>query len=174
MHDAPIDQYFELALDLPEKMRRELLARLDREDPAMGRELRATLDRWLQNKDFACEVGQGGQSNNTAPPSLDVLHHVAVQVDDIEQAAKWYRDRFRCELEYLDATWAMLRFANMRIALVLPGQHPPHVAVALPDAAAFGEVREHRDGTRFVYTEDPWGNTVEVLEAGSFAPERRP
>ena len=30
-----------------------------------------------------------------------------------------------------------------------------------------GDVREHRDGTRYVYTQDPWGNTIEILQTGS-------
>jgi catechol 2,3-dioxygenase-like lactoylglutathione lyase family enzyme len=95
--------------------------------------------------------------------TLDTLHHVAVQVTDIAAAVAWYRARFNCEVAYQDDTWALLRFANASLALVVPGQHPPHVAIVRDDAAAFGPLKPHRDGTASIYLPDPDGNQVEVL-----------
>lgn len=99
------------------------------------------------------------------PPStaLSTLHHVAVVVTDVSAAVAWYGDRFRCEVTYQDDTWALLRFANTSIALVLPDQHPAHAAF-LADLTGREGVRRHRDGTRYLYEQDPWGNTVEHLE----------
>ncbi len=97
-------------------------------------------------------------------PYMDQLHHVAVQVSDIERSIAWYQARFDVEIGYQDATWALLRFANVSLALVQPAQHPPHFAVARSDAAAFGDLTPHRDGTASVYIEDPDGNAVEVLK----------
>lgn len=98
---------------------------------------------------------------------LDELHHIAISVDDIAKAVDWYTQTFRCEISYQDETWAMLRFANVEIALVLPGQHPPHIGLSTPQAEDFGELRTHRDGTRSVYTSDPAGNVVELLDPQS-------
>lgn len=98
---------------------------------------------------------------------LDELHHIAISVDDIGKAVDWYTGTFRCEVSYQDDTWAMLRFANMELALVLPGQHPPHLGLSTPRAEEFGELKTHRDGTRSVYTSDPAGNVVELLDPES-------
>ena len=99
--------------------------------------------------------------------TLDALHHVAISVNDIAQAVDWYTATFRCKVHYQDATWAMLDFANVQVALVLPGQHPPHLGFTHPEAEKFGQLKAHRDGTRSTYIPDPAGNAVEILDAAS-------
>jgi catechol 2,3-dioxygenase-like lactoylglutathione lyase family enzyme len=96
-------------------------------------------------------------------PALDSIHHVAISVQDIAAAVDWYRQHFHCRVTYQDDTWAMLDFANMKLALVIPSQHPPHLAFVHPQAEQFGALKTHRDGTRSVYVKDPAGNAVEVL-----------
>jgi catechol 2,3-dioxygenase-like lactoylglutathione lyase family enzyme len=93
---------------------------------------------------------------------LDTLHHAALRVKDVKEAVEWYTQRFRCEVEYQDKTWAMLKFANVRLAFVVEQQHPPHIAL-LGDPAEFGEPKVHRDGTSSVYLKDADGNNVEIL-----------
>lgn len=95
---------------------------------------------------------------------LDPVHHIAIVVADVAAAVAWYTERFRCEVAYRDATWALLRFANLDVALVTEGEHAAHFGILRSDAATFGEVKAHRDGVRYVYIEDPSGNTVEVVE----------
>lgn len=96
---------------------------------------------------------------------MDMLQHVAISVTDIDEALDWYRAQFDVETVYADESWALLRFANISLALTLPEQHPPHIAVERDDAASFGALTRHRDGTASVYIEDPWGNTVEIMQA---------
>jgi catechol 2,3-dioxygenase-like lactoylglutathione lyase family enzyme len=98
---------------------------------------------------------------------LDILHHAALRVKDVQEAVEWYTRRFHCKVEYQDDTWAMLEFENVRLAFVLAEEHPPHIAI-LGDPAAFGEPDVHRDGTASVYVKDPNGNNVEILQ---LAPE---
>lgn len=98
---------------------------------------------------------------------LDRLDHVAVVVPDIAEAVAWYTDHMKCEVKYQDATWAMLRFANTGIALVMPGRHPGHLGFVSDEAEKHGELKTHRDGTRSCYIYDPAGNAVEVLAADS-------
>jgi extradiol dioxygenase family protein len=93
---------------------------------------------------------------------LDTLDHVAVAVSDIGTAVDWYQKTFRCEVSYQDNTWALLDFENVKLALVMPDQHPPHIAVLRNDAESFGELTIHRDGTRSCYIKDPYGNAVEI------------
>ena len=99
----------------------------------------------------------------TTETQLDSLHHVAMSVQNVADAVRWYLDHFQCVVRYQDETWALLGFANIQLALVIPDQHPPHIAFTSPDAARFGPLKRHRDGTESVYIIDPSGNSVEVL-----------
>jgi hypothetical protein len=95
---------------------------------------------------------------------LDALHHVAIQVENIARALKWYSENFNAEIVYLDDTWAMLRFENIYLALVIPGQHPPHIAIEHEGAESFGTLIRHRDGTESIYINDSEGNTLELMK----------
>ena len=53
---------------------------------------------------------------------MDIIDHIALPVQDIKQAVAWYTQQFACELEYQDETWALLRFANIKLALIHPSQ----------------------------------------------------
>lgn len=103
---------------------------------------------------------------------LDDIHHVALAVPDVSAAVAWYRERFSCTVSYEDPTWAMLRFGNLGLALVTEGEHPPHIAFEREDAAQYGELRSHRDGTASVYLRDAGGNAVEIVKPAPAAPER--
>lgn len=98
---------------------------------------------------------------------LDTLHHVAIPVQSVAETLDWYRTHFRCDVEYQDDTWALLRFENMSLALVVPDQHPPHIGFTSVNAGRFGPLTPHRDGTRSIYIRDPAGNSVEILDRES-------
>ncbi len=102
---------------------------------------------------------------------LDSIDHVAIPVTDIKTAVDWYRATFQCEIKYQDDTWALLGFANIRLALVIPSQHPAHIGFVSPEAEKYGELKLHRDGTRSCYVDDPAGNAVEILAAESMPKE---
>lgn len=105
--------------------------------------------------------------SSTIHPELDLLHHVALQVDDLDRAVQWYQSQFRCEVSWHDQTWALIRFANTSLALVLPSQHPPHIAFSVAKPERFGTLTPHRDGSRSVYVQDSEGNVVECLDPHS-------
>ena len=94
---------------------------------------------------------------------LDSLDHVAIPVEDVASSVDWYTRTFQCEVKYQDETWALLGFENVNVALVIPSQHPAHIAFSSPEAARFGELKTHRDGTRSCYVKDPTGNAVEIM-----------
>ena len=94
----------------------------------------------------------------------DSIHHIAIQVDDIARAVDWYTEQFEVEVTYQDESWAMLAFANMSLALVLPGQHPAHFALEKQDAGLYGPLTRHRDGTTSVYIADPFSNAIELIQ----------
>lgn len=104
-------------------------------------------------------------TEQNAREALDPMDHVAIVVKDIARAVDFYTRTFRCAVAYQDESWALLKFSNIRLALVLEGSHPGHLGFRKPDAARWGELKVHRDGTRSCYIEDPSGNAVEFLEA---------
>src|SRR5215475_5638240 len=93
---------------------------------------------------------------------LDTLDHVAVSVRDVAESVTWYTTHFNCKVVYQDATWALLEFGNVRLAFVIPEQHPPHIAI-LGEPKSYGEPKTHRDGTSSVYIKDRDGTNVEIL-----------
>jgi catechol 2,3-dioxygenase-like lactoylglutathione lyase family enzyme len=112
-------------------------------------------------------MSTAGCSNQQKACSVELttVDHIAIAVSNIQQALRWYRGRFEVETLYEDATWAMLRFGNVNLALVLRGQYPPHIAIERPDAQAYGALTKHRDGTASIYVHDPFGNVIEVLKS---------
>jgi catechol 2,3-dioxygenase-like lactoylglutathione lyase family enzyme len=94
---------------------------------------------------------------------FDVIDHVAIAVTDVASSVNWYKEQFKCNVTYQDETWAFIEFENIKLALVVPNQHPPHVAFVTADAERHGKLKKHRDGTRSVYIKDPAGNSVEIM-----------
>jgi catechol 2,3-dioxygenase-like lactoylglutathione lyase family enzyme len=98
---------------------------------------------------------------------LDSIDHIAIPVEDVASAVDWYTRTFQCEVSYQDDTWAFLKFGNVKLALVIPSQHPAHIGFVSEEAEKFGNLKLHRDGTRSCYVKDPAGNSVEILAADS-------
>ena len=92
------------------------------------------------------------------------IHHIALQVKNIKECVSYYCNKFNADVEYEDKTWAMLNFDNIKLALVLPEEHPPHICFEkkLPKSIP---AKEHRDGTKSVYDFDPSGNMIELLDS---------
>ena len=95
---------------------------------------------------------------------LDRVDHVAIQVADIASAVAWYREHWNCEIEWSDDDRAMLKFANVKLALVTPEHHLPHVAFLSDGLEKADASTVPVDGTSSVYMEDPWGNCIELLK----------
>ncbi len=94
---------------------------------------------------------------------LSQVDHVAIAVTNVAEAVDWWSRTFNCQIAYQDETWAILEFANIKVALVIPEQHPAHLAFVRADAERFGKLTGHRDGTKSVYIKDPFGNSIEIL-----------
>jgi|TARA_R110001599_G_scaffold253577_1_gene453841 catechol 2,3-dioxygenase-like lactoylglutathione lyase family enzyme len=89
------------------------------------------------------------------------IDHIAIQVDDIAGAVEWYTTYHGAESLYVDDTWGMVQFENVKVAFVTKSQHPPHLAFRQDDLVG-GKV--HRDGSRSMYKRDPWGNIYELIK----------
>ena len=93
---------------------------------------------------------------------MERIDHVAIPVNNIAMAAKWYTENFDCKIKYQDKTWAILRFDNIDLALVSPAEHPPHIAFVDKDIKE--EQVTHRDGSKAKYEHDGFGNMIEKIK----------
>ncbi len=106
-------------------------------------------------------------TDTTSKTKLAAIDHIAIPVSDVDSSVKWYTSQFNCNIEYQDETWAFLAFENIKLALVVTHQHPPHVAFVSPNAESYGQLKTHRDGSRSIYIKDPAGNAVEIVAEDS-------
>lgn len=104
--------------------------------------------------------------------------HIAQQVPDIAEAVRWQQDLVPdTRVIYQDDTWALVSAGGVRIAFVLPEQHPNHVAFRVSNARLDEMVAEcgltvavHRDASRSIYLEGPGGLCAEVVAYPEDAP----
>ena len=91
--------------------------------------------------------------------------HIAINVDNIADAATWYKHNMSAEVLYLDDTWAMLHVGGIKLALTISSEHPPHIAFKVDACDEMDEdVKIHRDGSHYVYKADPHGNVIELIK----------
>lgn len=88
------------------------------------------------------------------------IDHIAIQVENTREAVEWYTLHHGAEPLYVDDTWGVVQFENVKVAFVLKQNHPSHFAFRVED---FLGGKMHRDGTRSLYKKDPWGNTYELI-----------
>ncbi|MDC0881144.1 VOC family protein [bacterium] len=96
--------------------------------------------------------------------SLSYVDHIAIESSDIPKSIAWYSNKFDCEIKHQDSTWALLSFQNISVALVTPGDHPPHFAVYDKKLGASKNLQVHRDGIGYKYDTDPDKNVVELID----------
>jgi catechol 2,3-dioxygenase-like lactoylglutathione lyase family enzyme len=94
---------------------------------------------------------------------LDLIEHFAINVKNIDLSVKWYQSSFKCNVVKQTETFALLQFANIKLALSLPSQQPGHLAFLRKDADTFGELRLQADDSLSTFLADPTGNMVEII-----------
>lgn len=99
--------------------------------------------------------------------NLTHVDHIAIESNDIKKSVRWYKNNFSCKIKHQDNTWALIGFKNIQIALVTPGQHPPHFAVVDEQVATHRNKKTHRDGIHYIYFEDPDKNVIEKIDRGT-------
>tara|TARA_R110002110_G_scaffold16_3_gene71 strand:- start:228 stop:566 length:339 start_codon:yes stop_codon:yes gene_type:complete len=97
-----------------------------------------------------------------------VIDHIAVLVDDLEVAEKWYCDNLAAKVNFRDEKYVRIKVENTNIALIDKKHYPhAHFAILVENARDLplekGEVVKHRDGTIGVYVKDPFGNYLEYI-----------
>lgn len=94
-----------------------------------------------------------------------MIDHIAINVKNIEESASWYQKNFGFSIQYIDDTWAMLELNGSKLALTIPDQHPNHIAISVNSLNDFpsNDFKYHRDGSAYLYQNDPDGNVIEYI-----------
>ena len=92
---------------------------------------------------------------------MEAIDHIAIVVGNIHQAVNWYKKNHDCKVNYQDNSWAELQFKNIKLALVLPHEHPAHIAF-VDESITNGT--KHRDGSESIYEHDTFGNIIEKIK----------
>jgi extradiol dioxygenase family protein len=97
-----------------------------------------------------------------------VVDHIAILVDDLDLAEKWYVEHLQCKVTFRNEKYIRIKLANTNIALINKKHYPwEHVGVLIENKEDLphdlGETIEHRDGTIGVYVKDPFGNYLEYI-----------
>ena len=92
---------------------------------------------------------------------MESIDNIAIVVTNINHAVNWYTKNRDCEVIYQNESWADLQFENIKLALVLPHEHPAHIAF-VDDSIENGT--KHRDGSESVYDHDTFGNIIEKIK----------
>tara|TARA_Y100001963_G_scaffold136149_1_gene198508 strand:- start:322 stop:666 length:345 start_codon:yes stop_codon:yes gene_type:complete len=97
-----------------------------------------------------------------------VVDHIAIRVDNLEEAEKWYTEKLQGEVNFRDPKYIRLKLKNTNIALIDKKHYPwEHVGILVENKEDLpldaGKTIEHRDGTIGVYVKDPFGNYLEYI-----------
>jgi len=94
---------------------------------------------------------------------LDNIDHIAIKVKNIEESLRWYESKFKCKRLYVDQSWGLIQFNNIKLALVISSQHPNHFAVIDDSICLDSKSVTHRDGSVSKYIADKDNNIIELL-----------
>ncbi|MFT7536642.1 MAG: catechol-2,3-dioxygenase [Hyphomicrobiaceae bacterium] len=158
-----LDDYFEYAMDLAEPQRAELIKSLKKDQPDMAVRLAQALSSMVKNPDFLCQ----SQPASRAANEPDVVHHVTVQVGDLERAIKWYGETFRAKLVRRSSDRAVFAFESLELHLAGPDTEPAGITIVRHDVAKMGPSKRRANGVRGLHLVDPWGNAIEVVDRAS-------
>lgn len=102
------------------------------------------------------------------------IDHVAISSTNIDESIQWYMQFLEdAEILYQDETWGFVQSKNIKIAFVLPKQHPPHIAFEVKTDEQEDFLKSvfpdhgwklHRDGSKSFYKKDPDGNFIEFIK----------
>ena len=75
-------------------------------------------------------------------------------------------ENMHATVDYEDDTWAMLGFGDVKMALTVATQHPPHIGFEVASLEELGDnnnIKKHRCGSHYLSLEDPDGTVLETI-----------
>jgi len=99
---------------------------------------------------------------------MSKVDHIAILVDDLEIAEKWYLEHLEGEVVFRDKKYVRVRVENTHLALIDKNHYKDaHFAILVNNyedlPRSKGLTVKHRDGTVGVYVKDPFGNYLEYI-----------
>ncbi|MEO6940554.1 MAG: VOC family protein [Candidatus Kapaibacterium sp.] len=103
---------------------------------------------------------------------IATFDHIALQSNDIAGSIAFYQSMFpELLVHFQDETWAIVTFADLKVAFVKPDQHPQHIALRVRSRPELTEestksastIKKHRDDSESFYVKDPFGNAIEIV-----------
>ena len=115
-------------------------------------------------------------------PRLVGINHVALEVDDLDDALEFYGAVFEFELRGRVPGMAFLDMGDQFLALSEGRSQPPdverHFGLVVDDLALAREALERADAellpSRGLDFRDPWGNHIQVVEYGQIQFSKTP
>jgi len=97
-----------------------------------------------------------------------IIDHIAILVDDLVIAEKWYVEKLNGEISFRDTKYIRIKVNNTNIAPIDKKHYKaPHFAILVEKYEDLprnqGITVKHRDGTVGVYVKDPFGNYLEYI-----------
>ena len=97
-----------------------------------------------------------------------LVDHIAILVDDLDAAEKWYLEHLSGITTHKDKKYIRIQIKNTNIALIDKNYYPhAHIGILVKNKEDLpidkGIVVKHRDGTVGVYVKDPFGNYLEYI-----------
>lgn len=105
--------------------------------------------------------------------------HVALEVDDVEKAARFYNENFGFEIIFIFNEWGLVRKNKDDIAFIKKGTgHPPHFGLRVgsrddvdkafdilkkKEIKIIHEPKLHKDDSYSLFFADPDGNVAEII-----------
>tara|TARA_R110000751_G_scaffold200168_1_gene305025 strand:- start:456 stop:788 length:333 start_codon:yes stop_codon:yes gene_type:complete len=96
------------------------------------------------------------------------IDHVALLVDDLDIAEKWYMSRLSAKVIYKDHKYVRLQTNNTILALIDRKYYKyAHIGISVEKYEDLptedGIISHHRDGSVGIYAKDPFGNYLEYI-----------
>tara|TARA_B100001123_G_scaffold74689_3_gene84197 strand:+ start:14108 stop:14440 length:333 start_codon:yes stop_codon:yes gene_type:complete len=96
------------------------------------------------------------------------IDHIALLVDDLEIAERWYLDKLSAKTQYKDHKYIRLELNNTILALISRKHYNyAHFGILVEKYEDLpldqGQISKHRDGSVGVYAKDPFGNYLEYI-----------
>ena len=99
--------------------------------------------------------------------TLSLIDHLAIVVNDVSKSVEYYSKNYVCNVKFKDDTWSLLEFQNINLALVTQEEHPNHFAIVDENLSKNSNMKYHRDGIGYIYSQDLDNNFIEIIDRPS-------
>ena len=99
--------------------------------------------------------------------ALSLIDHLTIVVNDASKSVEYYSKNYVCNVKFKDDTWSLLEFQNINLALVTQEEHPNHFAIVDENLSKNNNMKYHRDGIGYIYSQDLDNNFIEIIDRPS-------